>query len=101
MQQGAMQKIRCRALLRSQENCSILAIWMNWSVERWSRPILLLYIFLATLEERSTCKQLFTTPEMRQGEISDEMDIEVFDSMLIQSLLAQKLLISRLIKVNA
>src|SRR6266571_855832 len=53
MQKGTIQKHwihqmdRCFVLLRSQENCSIIAGgWIIWSVEAKSRLIHFLYIFL-------------------------------------------------------
>ena len=73
---------------------------MNRSVERRSSPIPLLYIFPFTLEESTTFLQINIPLKMRTGEIINEMDVEVFDIMLIQSLLTQKLLVSRLVKVN-
>jgi hypothetical protein len=71
---------------------------MNWPVECRSSLILLLYIFPFTLEESTTFLQINISLKMRAGEISNEMDVEEFDIMLIQPLLSEKLLISSPIK---
>ncbi len=91
---------RCFVLLRSKENCSIGAGWAIWPVESKSHLIHFRYIFPVTLEESATISQSGTIPEMCMGEIGNEKDVEVFDIMLTQSLLSQKLLVSCLIKVN-
>jgi len=59
-----------------------------------------LHIFLVTLEISTTFLQIDIPLKMQDGEISDQMDIEVFDIMLTQSLLSQKLLVLCLIKLD-
>src|SRR5258708_12686325 len=97
---GIKQMHGCVTLLRSKENGCICARWVIWSVEPTSLLIPFLYIFHVTLEVSPAISQSGTAPEMCEGEISNKKDVEVFDIMLTQSLLSEKLLVACLIKVN-
>src|SRR5260370_2951354 len=100
MQQSMIPMPKWKIPCRSQENCSIFAGLIIWSVESISRLIMFLHIFLVTLEISTTFLQIDIPLKMQDGEISNQMDIEMCDIMLTQPLVSQKLLVLCLIKLD-